>query len=82
MKNKPVTELEAEAMALRWMDGDKSPLPMVPHPAQDLQTVRSLRPMTCNFNPAFSTCGFDIASTEVSKDDGLLDIFRKILGRQ
>jgi hypothetical protein len=81
MKNKPVTELEAEANALRWINGEQPQLPLVPHPGQDYQQIRSLRNLTFNFNPSFSSCGFD--STEASTGDySLLEVIRNITGRQ
>ena len=82
MNVKPVRELEAESMALRWIQGDKPQLPMVSRPVEDLNIVQSLRNLTFNWNPRLSSCGFDVMDLNSSGDDSLFGVMRRIMGRE
>jgi hypothetical protein len=81
MNIKPVRELEAESMALRWIAGMKPNLPFVSRPMEDLNRVKSLRHLSMSFSPAYSSCGFDVTELTSSGDDSFLGIIRRIMGR-
>lgn len=78
MNIKPVRELEAESMALDWIAGNRPTLPFISRPADDYRNISSKRDLTFNFNPAYSSCGFD--STDASFDDGFFPLIKKLLG--
>jgi hypothetical protein len=82
MNIKPVRELEAESMALRWINGDRPQVPMVSRPMQDFQSIQNLRNLAFNWKPGLSSCGFDVTELSSSEDTGFLSIVRRIMGRE
>jgi hypothetical protein len=82
MNNKPFTELEAESMALRWIAGMKPNLPLIPHPMEDFNRVKSLRHLSASFHPGLSSCGFDVMDLNTSGDDGFFGILRRLMGSE
>lgn len=82
MNIKPVRELEAESMALRWIAGMKPNLPFVSRPMEDYNRVKSLRHLSMSFSPLYSSCGFDVMDVVTDKDTGFLGILRRIMGRE
>lgn len=82
MNLKPVRELEAESMALRWIHGEKPNIPIVSRPMEDLNIVQSLRNLTFNWNPRLSSCGFDVMDLTTSGDNTMFAVIRRIMGRE
>lgn len=80
MKNKPITELEAESMALDWMSGKRDAIPLIPRPLVYARNIQDKRPLFSTFDMSISGCGY-CSPNEYVKGLGFLDMARMRLNR-